>query len=111
MRSQIDPKWVQNGSKMAPWRLLGGPGALPGGFREALGRRGRFLSDFGVYFGHRFGSKNRSKINREASSGFEWHFLASGSLLRQFWGRFWGHFWVLLGCPTAQWAESENNEK
>ena len=51
MRSQIGPKWVQNGSKMAPWRLLGGPGALPGGFREALGRRGRFLSDLWVDFG------------------------------------------------------------
>ena len=57
--SKMGPKWLQNGSKMAPWRLPGGPGALPGGFREALGRRGRFLSDFWVYFGHRFGSKNR----------------------------------------------------
>ena len=48
----FSPKWVQHGSKMAPkW--------LQNGSREALGRRGRFVTELWVDFGHRFGSENR----------------------------------------------------
>ena len=98
------PKWLQNGSKMTP-KLL------PGGFREALGRRGRFLSDFWVYFGHRFGTKKSLKNNRKARSGFELHFWTSGGLLGQFWGRLWGHVGCFLAAQPRSGQNRENHEK
>ena len=53
MEAKMAPKWLQNGSKMAPWRPLGGPWArpcwqtLPGAVPERLwhgpGRPQKFI--------------------------------------------------------------------
>ena len=49
MVPKMAPKWLQNGSKMAPWRAPRAPKS-----------RGRFLSDFWCHFGPPFGAPNRA---------------------------------------------------
>ena len=111
MRSQIGPKWTQNGSKVAPRRLLGGPGALPGGFREALGRRGRCLSDFGDDFGHRFGSKKSLRTIEKRAPVLNCIFCPPEA----FWDSCGVDVGVICGCFLAAQPRSgqnrENHEK
>ena len=98
--------WVQNWSKIAPIGSQIAPKWLPGGLRAALGCRGRFLSDFWVHLGLRFGSKKVQKLSRNlvenqapVLNAVLGHLGASWG---QFWGRFWGHFGVLSRSPARK---------
>ena len=60
----------------------------------ALGRRGRFLSDFGCLWGGLLGppkgSKSVLKLNLKSSSASERHFGPLGAVLGSILGSFWG---------------------
>ena len=91
----MGPKWLQNGSQMAPRRPLGGPGAPKSIFERFWGP-----------FWHPFWLPKLSKMEpiffRKSSTGCERHFGSSGCLLGPFWGRCWGHFGVLFRSPARK---------
>ena len=87
------------------------PKWFPGGFREALGRRGRFLSDLWVDFGHRFATKNRLKTIEKRGPVLNGIF----GPLEAFWDSFGVDVGVIFGCFFAAQPRSgqnrENHEK
>ena len=95
----MGPKWVPNGSKMAP-KLL------PGGLWAALGRRSRFLSDFGVHYGTHFGSQNCPKWSRNLIENPAPVLNVILGHLGASWARFGADFGVMLGSFFGPQLES-----
>ena len=102
MGPEIVPKWVPDGSKIAPWRPpggFGGPWGTPGVPRQIFER---FWGPFGVRFGVPKSSQNQLKIKLKSKVALNAHFWPSGGLLGRFGGPFWGDLGVLFGYPRRE---------
>ena len=108
---EIAPKWVPDGSKIAPWRPpggLGGPWGTPGVPRQIFER---FWGPFGVRFGVPKSSQNGSKFKLKSWIVFNAHFGPSGGLLGRLWGPCWGHFEVFFEVPSREAGCLKNLQK
>ena len=100
------PKWFQNGSKMAPWRPLGGPWArpccqtLPGAVPESSGTARGVPKNSSWRPWNALGAKS-------GSISASWRF--PGRVPEGVWEVIWGAFWR-LGRRERKKAETSQNK-
>ena len=93
MGTEMVPKIVKKGSKMASWRL-------PGGLWGASSND--FWALLRIHFGFQKSLKHRLKFELQSSIAFDQHFGPSGGLLGRFWESFLDDFGVVFGCPSGK---------